>query len=209
MTYKESIVRGRIQSEHAVQLFDSPESLAQTVAGILASRHAEGDDLLVVAKRANWSAVATCLAEGGVDADRLIRSRRLTVLDAAETLDAISRRDVPDPELFENVVGTLVRERSADRPLTIYGEMVELLAAEADFASALKLEDLWNDLSERCSFRLLCGYSAAHFTAPGHDRTLGRVCAAHTSVHAAAADPLAAWLVRLTRAPLRLAHSRR
>jgi len=148
MTYKESIVRGRIQSEHAVQLFDSPESLAQTVAGILASRHAEGDVLLVVAKRANWSAIAACLAEGGVDADRLIRSRRLTVLDAAETLDAISRRDVPDPELFENVVGTLVRQRSADRPLTIYGEMVELLAAEADFASALKLEELWNDLSE-------------------------------------------------------------
>jgi hypothetical protein len=36
MTYKESVVRGRIQSEHAVQLFDSAESLAQTVAGILA-----------------------------------------------------------------------------------------------------------------------------------------------------------------------------
>jgi hypothetical protein len=53
----------------------------------------------------------------------LIRSRRLTVLDATETLNAISWRDVPDAELFENVVGTLVRRRSADRPLTIYGEM--------------------------------------------------------------------------------------
>jgi len=37
MTYREFVVQGRIQSEHAVQLFDSPESLAETVAGILAS----------------------------------------------------------------------------------------------------------------------------------------------------------------------------
>jgi len=209
MTYKESVVRGRIQSEHTVQLFDSPESLAQLVARTLASRHAMGDGLLVVATRTNWSAIAAHLTDAGLDVDRLIRSRRLTVLDAAETLNAISRRDVPDSDLFESVVGTLVRGRSADRPLMIYGEMVELLAAEADFGSALKLEELWNDLLEKCSFRLLCGYSAAHFAPPGQERTLGHVCAAHTSVDAASSDPLAAWLVRLTRAPLKLAHSRR
>jgi hypothetical protein len=109
----------------------------------------------------------------------LIRSRRLTVLDATETLNAISWRDVPDAELFENVVGTLVRRRSADRPLTIYGEMVEVLAAEADFASALKLEELWNDLSERCSFRLLCGYSAAFCRARPRPDARPRVRGAH------------------------------
>ncbi len=208
MIYKESVVRGRIQSEHVVQLFDSAESLADSVAAMLSGAFAKGDDLLVVARQRNWNAIGVRLTERGMDVQRLRRSGRLTVLDAADTLKAISRDDMPSADLFETVIGARVRRLSDDRPLAIYGEMVELLAEEGDFASALALEELWNGLSEKCSFRLLCGYSAAHFAAPGQEQALRRVCAAHTDVHATPADPLAAWLVRLTRAPLKVVRGR-
>lgn len=209
MTYRESVVRGRVQSEHVVQLFDSIESLAETVGDALAAGYAKGDGLLVVAKLRNWTTISARLAERSLDVERMRRSERLHVLDAVDTLKAISRRDVPDAELFETVIGTKVRRLSAVRPLAIYGEMVEILAEEGDFASALKLEDLWNELAERHSFRLLCGYSAAHFAAPGQETTIRKVCAAHTHVRTAPGDPLAAWLVRLTRTPLRVVHGRR
>jgi hypothetical protein len=111
---------------------------------------------------------------------------------------------VPAADLFDKVIAARVCRLAADRPLAIYGEMVELLAEEGDIASALALEDMWNGLSEKCSFHLLCGYSAAHFAAPGQERALRRVCAAHSRVDATSADPLAAWLIRLTRAPLKL-----
>lgn len=208
MTYKESVIRGRIHSEHIVQLFDSAESLADSVAEMLTGAYAKGDGLLVVARQRNWNAISVRLTERGKDVQRLRRSGHLTVLDAAETLNAISRGDMPAADLFDTVIAARVRRLAADRPLAIYGEMVELLAEEGDFASALALEDMWNGLSEQCSFHLLCGYSAAHFAAPGQERALRRVCAAHSRVNATSGDPLAAWLVRLTRAPLKLVQSR-
>jgi hypothetical protein len=73
--------------------------------------------------------------------------------------------------------------------------MVDILAAHGNFTAAEQLEALWNDLAAQCSFRLLCGYSAAHF---GDERTtqhLNTVCAAHTSTGARATDLLATWLL--------------
>ena len=60
---------------------------------------------------------------------------------------------------------------------------------------AIKLEHLWNRLSERAPLFLLCGYSAAHFVATATHRALRDICSAHSSVHRNAQDPLATWLL--------------
>jgi hypothetical protein len=57
---------------------------------------------------------------------------------------------------------------------------VELLAEEGNFRGAQRLETLWNELAERCSFTLLCGYCAAHFVTPGAGAALQEICRSHS-----------------------------
>ena len=72
--------------------------------------------------------------------------------------------------------------------------MVDILAAEGNFAAAHDLEAAWNALSERVSLTLLCGYASAHF-ALGNRETMSMICAAHTRVDTDAGDALGRWLV--------------
>jgi hypothetical protein len=190
-------MRGEIVSEHLVQLFDEPESLIAGVSGFLFDAWKRGEYLLVVARAANWAMTATELQARGCPIAELVADGRLIVLDAATTLARFMAGDVPDPHRFDDSVGGLVRRTStgAANGLAVYGEMVDILAAQANFDGAERVEALWNQLSETASFRLLCGYSAAHF---GDERTakhLQTICGCHTGATARPTDLLATWLL--------------
>ena len=203
MNYREFVVKGTVRSEHVIQLFDSSESLAESVSAFLAPAYEAGDNLLIVAKPRHWDAIALGLKALGCEVDEGLRTERIIVLNAAATLRAISRNDTPEDGRFDEVVGRLVRDLTRKGGLAIYGEMVEELAEEGNFAAAVKLEDLWNALAERTSFRLMCGYSSAHFAAPASERHLHLVCSAHTQVRTKSDDPLGGWLVKRTRLPFK------
>jgi DcmR-like sensory protein len=181
--------------EHALQLFDGRDSLADSVSGFLRDGLGAGDRLLVVMAPANWDAAVSRLRQQGLDASLAVAAGRLTVLDAAATMAAFMRNGSPDRELFEGSVGTLVRALSGQGRLRIYGEMVDLLASEGDFRGALQLEAFWNDLQRRESFILLCGYSAVNFGDPKFTDALRMTCHAHSNVRANPRDVLATLLL--------------
>jgi hypothetical protein len=195
--HRERVMHGDVVSEHLVQLFDEPESLVASVSAFLFDAWRRGEHLLVVARPANWSMVATELQARDCPVSELLAEDRLIVLDAATTLDRFMSGDDPDPRRFDDSVGGLIRRVCADAAggLAVYGEMVDILAAQANFDGVEKLETLWNQLSATASFRLLCGYSSAHF---GDERTANRlqaICGCHTGASARPADLLATWLL--------------
>ena len=190
-------MHGDIVSEHLVQLFDEPESLVAGVSAFLFDAWKRGEYLLVVARGANWVMTATELQARGCPVPELLADGRLVVLDAATTLARFMAGHEPDRARFDDSVGALVRRTCADAPhgLAVYGEMVDILAAQANFDGVEKLEAMWNQLSETASFRLLCGYSAAHF---GDERTakhLHAICGCHDGASARPTDLLATWLL--------------
>ena len=92
---------------------------------------------------------------------------RFVVLDADQTLSRFMRGDLPDTELFDDVVGTLLRKLAVTgRRMRAYGEMVALLWARGNVAGALALEDRWNALQESVSFSLMCAYPISDAGAP-------------------------------------------
>jgi hypothetical protein len=203
MSNKESVVHRRVHSEHVVQLFDSRDSLASSVASFLAPPYAAGESLLLVAKPANWEGIARELRALGCDVDRGIENGRITVLDALTTARTICRHETPDPRLFWSVAEPLVRKLLRRGRLSIYGEMVELFAEEGNFSAALKLEELWCALAEKVAFRLMCGYSSAHFASPVSEAKLTTLCKMHTDVRTGPDDTLGAWLVERARLPFK------
>jgi hypothetical protein len=166
------------------------------VAEFLGEGIANGEPAIVVAKPSNWAATLEYLEDRGVRVRRALDEGMLVVRDAEDTLRRICRHEVPDATAFEHVVGKAVAGLSSrGGRIRAYGEMVDILAQNAELADAIKLETLWNKLAERTPFFLLCGYSAAHFVATSTHRALREICAAHSSVQRHAQDPLATWLL--------------
>lgn len=195
--HHERVVRGSVASEHLVHLFDEQHSLVDTVATYLHAGWQRGDSLIVAARPGHWALTSVELRARGCPVDELTADGRLEVLDAAATLARFMVNGEPDREKFEHTVGDLVRRSclQSSAGLTIYGEMVDILAAQGNLIAAEHLESLWSTLSTECSFRLLCGYSSSYF---GDERSgihLDRICDLHTDSGSRATDALASWLL--------------
>lgn len=99
-------------------------------------------------------------------------------LDAQHTLDRFMRAGLPDPHLFDTVVGQLVRSQAANG-LQAFREMVSLLWRQGNVAGTYALEKLWGTLQQDVAFPLLCAYASSDFAGrPG----LAEVCELHTHV---------------------------
>jgi hypothetical protein len=202
MTTREIVIRGNLVSEHVIQLFDTADTRADAVAAFLSEGYRIGDTLLVVISRDHWDRVASRLQADGFPIDAAMADGRLTVHDARVTLEGFLRRGLPDPQLFAASMGEGVRKLAASgRRCRIYGEMVDLLAAEGDFPSAQILEDLWNDLSEQLPITLFCGYGAVNFGDPRSGESLRSICRSHSLVRADSRDLLGSFLVTAVGAP--------
>ena len=195
MTVRNHVIRGTVASEHIVQFFDTDESRADNVASFLDDGYQAGEPIVVVARPANWALMTERLQLLGVPVQSAIANGRLVVRDANQTLDEISRSGSVDAAAFEAVVGKAVMTLGRRGRVRAYGEMVDMLAQRGELADAIKLEELWNDLGERASLSLMCGYSAAHFVSTGTHRALLEICRSHSGVQHHPHDPLANWLL--------------
>jgi hypothetical protein len=180
-------------------LFDSDESLAGTVAGFLSEGLDRNAPLLAVMTRPHWVVTARRLDGLGVPVSEHLSTGRLTVVDATELLKQVAPSGFPDSALFDRAVGSLVRRLAGDlRGLFIFGEMVDLLAAQGDFRAVERLETLWNLLAEREPYTLFCGYSSVSFGDVRSSGALRRICAAHSHIQMSDQDRLGSWLVTST-----------
>ena len=170
-------------SQHIVQLFDSTESLVESVSVFVRDGLIHGDAVLVVMRLPQWNSIASRLSSRNVALSDAIGSGQLTVLDGIRTLARIMWHGTPIRGLFDEVVGKTVRQiRSRGAQLRVYGDIVDALAEDGNFHAAHELERLWSDLVAQEPMTLLCGYSAATFHSPETSETFTSICRSHTDV---------------------------
>jgi hypothetical protein len=167
---------------HLVEFYETDAGLAGAVARFLAPAMAGPGAALVVATPAHRAAFEEALSASGVDVAGAIAAGRYVSFDAGELLATFLVDGVPDRASFEREVGAVVERMSAEgRPLRVYGEMVALLWDGGDPASAVALEDLWNEMSSSYDFELLCAYRLAAFDNEHDALAFRRVCEQHAS----------------------------
>jgi hypothetical protein len=151
---------------HAVQFYGNEYSLFTTVATFLGEGLKTRQPAIVIATESHRQAIEEHLCGRLIDCEQARRNGDLVMLDAEEMLGQFMIGDVPDPDLFEQNVGSVVKQVLDGRGRTVvraYGEMVDVLWKQGRAEAAINLEILWNKLALKHSFALLCGYAMGNF----------------------------------------------
>ena len=173
-------------TQHAVQFYENDDFLLETVTRLMAAGIGDGDCAIVIATAAHRAEVDARLVRRGLDMAAARRRGAYVSLDAADTLSRFMVGDRIDAAKFNDVVGSLIDRSVQGPPLRrtrVFGEMVALLWAEGKTELAVELEQMWNDLIQRKSFSLLCGYPMRSFAAPGQESGFAAVTAAAVGQH--------------------------
>ena len=171
---------GSAGHRHLVEFYETDAALAGAVARFLAPATAGSGAAIVIATSAHRAAVEQALTASGVDVAGAAAAGRYVSIDAAELLSTFMVDGAPDEAGFRRGVGAVIeRVSAAGHALRIYGEMVTLLWEGGQVASAVALEDLWNDLGSTYGFDLLCAYRVSTFDNEDHARAFRRVCELH------------------------------
>ncbi|MGH7868597.1 MAG: PAS domain S-box protein, partial [Candidatus Dormibacteraceae bacterium] len=146
-----------------------------------------GEAAIIIATNAHRDGVEQRLTGRGLDL-RAIRERgRYIPVDAVEMLSAFMLDGQPDATRFAQVIGDLVERARAnaegDHPqVALFGEMVALLWAQGQGQAAIQVEKFWNDLAQKHSFNLRCGYPLGSFDRKAHAEPFLAICREHSGV---------------------------
>lgn len=171
---------------HVVQFYGSNDlSLVRNVAYFLSDGLEYGSTALAITTNNHKAGIMSELGQLGIPAAEFERNGLLAFLNADETLPEILVHHHPDPGRFDLIVGATaqrVLSASKDGTVRIYGEMAGILWAQGNFAGAMRLEQLANQLLKEPGYKVFCSYAVDIFGEQfRHDSLAGPLCA-HTHV---------------------------
>ncbi|HXW38919.1 MAG TPA: ATP-binding protein [Acidimicrobiales bacterium] len=170
-------------STHLVDFFADDEALIVRVACHLERGLVEGGTAIAICTPGHRRALGRALAATGWNVEAAELSGSLVLLDARQTLAALTVDGHPDAAAYEATLGHLVRARSVPvRPCRMFDEMVTVLWADGRVNEAIELEELWNNLLAETSADLYCAYSSELLGDCAHAADVARVCQLHSSV---------------------------
>src|SRR4051794_20633264 len=142
---------------HVVQFYEQADELllAANVGRYLSKGLKRGEGALVVATPEHRELFYRQFKTLGAVPQAALRRGQLRFLDAWETLSRFMAGEKPNWALFESVIGAAIgglRPNEAGAGLRAYGEMVGVLWKAGQFATANRLEQLWNRLLAQSSF---------------------------------------------------------
>jgi signal transduction histidine kinase len=168
---------------HGVQFYDSDAFLVATVTAFLAAGLKAGDRLVVIATEAHREALTHRLES--LDLRRAVAAGQVVLLDARATLSKFMVGDMPDPDLFRDLIGRVIAPMHQAEPrarIRAYGEMVDQLWKDGNSRAAIRLEELWNEVGKTHAFSLLCAYVMGNFYREGDGARFMEICRNHTHV---------------------------
>ncbi len=172
---------------HAVQFYQGDAFLLDELRRFIGAALCIGEAAIVIATNAHRQGLEQGLVAGGLDVPRIRARGRYVSVDAAETVSTLMRDGKPDASRFARVMGDLVERARANAEaghpqVAVFGEMVALLWAQGQREATIQVEKFWNDLAQKHSFYLCCGYPLAGFDRKEDAEAFLTICSAHSGV---------------------------
>lgn len=172
-------------NQHSVQFYENDDFLVRRVVEFIRAGLQGGDAVLVIAAKPRRDELARRLRDDlARAAARYPDAEQYIALDAADTLSALLRDGQPDEGLFSGFMGPLLKRAAAgcNGRLRVFGEMVNMVAADDGHKSAIRLEEFWNRLARVQPMAIFCGYRMDAFARAADGGAFLEVCNAHTHV---------------------------
>jgi hypothetical protein len=169
-------------AQHCVQFYEDESLVIKNVAYLTDKSLETGAAAVLIGTPAHLLAIEQCLTTSASELTHAREAGRFIPLNAAETLANLLSDGVPDKARFDHSVGQIVRRAGASCPsgfVFAFGEMVALLCAAKKPGSALRLEQLWNELAKAYRFSLYCAYPLDLFADEADLNALFEICSEH------------------------------
>lgn len=178
---------GRSHHDHVVQFYGDDSALLDSLVEFIGPAVRAGDVALLIATEAHRKEFARRLEASGIDLSAAAAQGLYIPLDANATLSSFMIDGMPDPALFEEIIGRRMlqaRKGAGDESLRVvaFGEMVAILLANRQPEAALALERLWTRLSKTYSFSLRCAYPMEQFNHQAGKELFMKICDEHAAV---------------------------
>jgi DNA-binding NarL/FixJ family response regulator len=179
---------GQVKTRHEVQFYADDEALVNGFArGIKAAMKA-GNPVIVIATQPHRAAIHERLKADHVDINAAVERGRYKVLDSRDTLSLVMEDEMPAAHLCTKLIDGLI-SKAADNPrgehprVAIFGECAPILLNDRNEEAAVRLEQLWDELTKACQADTLCAYLWSAFPEKENSPVFKRICAEHTSAH--------------------------
>lgn len=139
-----ALINEMSQSKHFVQFCETDAFLMNSLCEFIGTGLRAGEACIVVATQPHRESLEERLKEDGLEVATAHMQDQYISLDAAVTLSQFMVDGEPSPELFAEVVGSIItRAAKGRRRVRIFGEMVALLWADGNRAAVIHLEELF------------------------------------------------------------------
>lgn len=169
--------------DHIVQLYQDQDFLNRAVCRFAAAALANGEGLILVPTLEHWKAFRPRLEAEGVNVADAQSCGQLTVVDVDELLPRFMQKAMPDAPMFLGLAGEIIaRTRGAGRYPKVrwWGEMVNVLWERGDIAASMKLEDLFDQVSQAQDIAVFCSFLMDNFNGEVHTHMLPRLGENHS-----------------------------
>jgi hypothetical protein len=172
---------------HVVQFYTTDRFLLDGLSASLGTALKTGGSVVVVMTKSHQKGLLRRLSVQGIDLDQAVQCGRFVLADASEALAKFMEPSGPNRQKFLREFGAIIRraEAAADvrhRRVVVFGEMVAVLWKQKKCDSAIRLEQLWNELARTHFFYLKCAYPAKSFQGEMKGEPYHTICAEHSIV---------------------------
>ena len=172
---------------HSVQFYEEDSFLLNSLTSLIGVGFVEGKTAVAIITAAHREGLEKRLAARGFDLEVLAKSGKYCVFDATETLAGLMVNGRLEPDRLRSFAKYLLSSFQFDPQqktprLLLFGEMVTILWSRGNFEDALRLEQVWNELSHIYSFNLHCSYPLKGFEQNEHSEAFLNICAEHSHV---------------------------
>jgi DNA-binding NarL/FixJ family response regulator len=172
---------------HQVGLYEDESSLMDAYTRFAEAALAAGTSLIAVLSGSRQDELQERLRARGLDVDRAIKERTYVRLDPTAVLSQFMVDGMPDEARFWRSATSAILDAASvsrgDRPrVAACGECASSLLEGGLPEAAIRLEQLWDELTRTLDLDVLCLY-ATHDPDGSHESpNFQRICAAHSTV---------------------------
>jgi MEDS: MEthanogen/methylotroph, DcmR Sensory domain len=183
------MVRGaKIPYCHEVQFYSDDMVLLDRLVPFVAAALKRGDAAIVVATKSHDDSLVQRLMSEGLDVDAAIKAGVYVAVDAASTLSMFMVNDMPESARLFRFAGGLIKEaaktgKTAHPRVAVFGECVSLLWEGGKADAAIRLEQLWNQLTMTYEMDILCAYKMTSAYGEEDDHDFKGICAEHSAIY--------------------------